>query len=406
MKLMNIKRWILTGAILHDKRIAVTLWFGLSFILVCIDYVHHSINNNYVIFKYVYIHTVQQVNLFLEYPAQYSDVNLYGPVFSLVIAPFSILPDQLGIFCWVMFNAGILFYAIRQLPVAPKWQYAILILSSHEMMNCSSYTQSNALIAACIILGFVLIQAEKEIWALLFIMLATMIKLYGIVGFAFFFFSNHKWKFAGWAFFWTIVFFILPMFISSRDFIIQSYYDWFDALQFKAVKNINPFIHNDFQDISVMGMIRRIFGIYSLKNYIITLPAVLLFLTQYLQWEYFKDLRFRLYMLCLVLLMTVIFTTSAESPTYIIAFPAVCIWFVMQPSGKWVNTVFIFALLLTSFSYSDLFTPFLREKIIRPYSLKALPCFVLWLIILIQLWRKQFLKINLPLPNPNTPAFS
>ncbi|MFX6023296.1 hypothetical protein ABTF26_19890, partial [Acinetobacter baumannii] len=89
-----------------------------------------------------------------------------------------------------------------------------------------------------------------------------------------------------------------------------------------------------------------IFGIANFKNYLITVPAVILFLTQYMQWKFFVDVRFRLYLLCLVLIMTVIFTTSAESPTYIIAFPSVCIWYFLQEHKKWVNSVFIFALLL------------------------------------------------------------
>ena len=184
-------------------------------------------------------------------------------------------------------------------------------------------------------------------------MLATFVKLYGIVGFAFFFFSKNKLKFILWAFIWTVLFFVAPMLISTPAFIIQSYVDWFNELVYKAAKNVRLDINNDYQDI-----------------------------------------RFRMYLLCLVLIMTVIYTTSAESPTYIIAFPAVCIWFVMQPNTKWVNIVFIFALLLTSFSYSDLFTPYVRDHIIRPYSLKALPCFIVWIIIIVQMWQKQFLQVD------------
>ncbi|MDE3145190.1 MAG: hypothetical protein KGL19_13615, partial [Bacteroidota bacterium] len=125
-----------------------------------------------------------------------------------------------------------------------------------------------------------------------------------------------------------------------------------------------------------------------------TIPAVTIFGLQYLRYQYFSDTRFRLYLLASVLITTVIYTTSAESPTYIIAFPAVCIWYVLQQKTKWVNAIFIFALLLTSFSYSDLFTPWLRENIIRPYALKALPGFFLWIIIARQIFTKQFLTVS------------
>ncbi len=388
----KIKQWFGSGAFLFDKVLANVLWFGLSFIAILLDFLHNKINN-YIIFKHVYIHSIQQINLYLEYPQQYADVNLYGPVFALVIAPFALLPNTIAIILWGMFNTAILYIAIKKLPIASKWQNAILILCSHEMMNAASWLQSNALIAACIILGFDFINKRKEIWALFFIMLATFIKIYGIVGFAFFFFSKDKLKFIGWTIVWSVVFFVLPMIISSSHFVIQSYSDWLHALQYKAAKNVNPNDTNDYQDICVMGMIRRIFNVPYFKNYYVTVPAVILFGLQYLRFNYFSDVRYRLYLLCSVLITTVIFTTSAESPTYIIAFPAMCIWYVLQEHTKKVNARFIFTLLLTSFSYSDLFTPWLRENIVRPYALKALPGFILWLIILKQIYSKQFLTI-------------
>ncbi|MEO6949113.1 MAG: hypothetical protein ABI123_05750, partial [Ginsengibacter sp.] len=141
--------------------------------------------------------------------------------------------------------------------------------------------------------------------------------------------------------------------------------------------------------------IRRIFKVYSLNDYIVLVPAILLFAAQYVRINYFKDLRYRLYLLCSVLLFTVIFSNGAESPTYIIAFPAVCLWYMLQPPSKFINGVFIFAFLLTGFGYSDIFTPYVREHIVRPYSLKALPCFVVWLIIVFQIYSKQFLKVDL-----------
>ena len=389
---INLKTLFLSGEFLWNKKLAVSLWFGLSLIALLVDYKNHTFNN-YIIFKHVYLHTREQRNLYLFYPLEYNDVNLYGPVFSWIIAPFSIFPDRFAMILWGLFNAGVLYLAIRRLPVLPKWQNAILILCSNEMMNTASWLQSNALIAACIIFGFYFINRGKEVWALLFIMLAAFIKLYGIVGFAFFFFSKNRWKFIGWTIFWSVFFFLIPMVFSSGKFIVHSYSDWFNALKSKAVKNVNPNDDNDYQDICVMGMIRRIFHLPFLKNYYVTIPAIVLFGLQYLQFKYFSDIRFRLYLLCSVLITTVIFTTSAESPTYIIAFPAVCLWYVLQEHTRKVNAFFIFALLLTSFSYSDIFTPWVRDHLVRPYSIKALPGFMLWMILWIQITTKQFLKI-------------
>ncbi|RYZ19106.1 MAG: DUF2029 domain-containing protein, partial [Chitinophagaceae bacterium] len=265
-----------------------------------------------------------------------------------------------------------------------------------ELMNASSWLQINALVCACILLGFSYIHEAKEGRALFFILLATFIKVYGIVGFAFFFFSRRKGAFIGWAALWSVVFFFAPLLLTPLSFLLQCYTDWAAALQVKAAKNVNLGIDNLYQDISMMGMIRRIFGFRELKDLWVLGPAALLFLSQYAPLRHWADLRYRLYLLCSVLLFTVIFSSGAESPTYIIALPAICIWYLLQPKGKWVTAYFVFALFLTTFSYSDLFTPWLRTHVLRPYSLKALPSTITWFVILVQIHRKQFLKARIP----------
>ena len=78
--------------------------------------------NNYKIFKNVYFHSIEKLPLYNEYPLEYFDHNHYGPVFSLLIATFAILPDYLGIPFWGLFNAGILAWAITQLPLQISMQ--------------------------------------------------------------------------------------------------------------------------------------------------------------------------------------------------------------------------------------------------------------------------------------------
>lgn len=387
------RNWLLSGEFLFNRKLAIGLWFGLSLLAVIPEIIGHRINN-YLIYKYVYFHTLEKVNLYLEYHAVHEDTNHYGPFFSLIIAPFTALPDWLGVFLWVMGGCAFLYYAIRKLPISAKYQNAILILSAHEMMTAASWLQVNPFIAGCIILGFAFINEGKEGRALFFILIATFIKIYGIVGFAFFFFSRNKGRFILWTAIWSALFFVAPMILAPPSFILQCYKDWYESLQFKANKNAASKT-DDLQDISVMGMIRRIFGLPGFRDIYVVPLAAIAFLSQYIRYKYFNDLRFRLYILCSVLIFTVIFSNGSENPTYIIAFPAVCIWYIIQPRTKWANAILIFALILTSFSYSDIFTSYVREKLVRPYSLKALPCFVTWLIILVQVYKKQFLKAEL-----------
>lgn len=384
-----------SGNFLFNHKLALVLWFGLPIGDLTYSLIFHPKINNFLVFKSVFYHAIQAKNLYVPYPLEHGDVNLYGPVFSIVIAPFALLPTYAGLFFWVLFNTGILYFAILKLPVQHSWKTAILILSSNEMLNNSSWLQSNPFIAACIILGFVFSREQKNAPALFFILLASFIKLYGIVCLVFFVFNNRKLSFLAWGIFWSLLFFVLPFIIANPAFIVQSYFDWYHAIIQKDLKNINPAIQNDFQDISVMGMIRRIFHWPAFKTIWVLVPAAILFLFQFWFKQQLQDLRFQLYTLCLAGIGVVIFSTSSESPTYLIAFPLVCLWFLMQESSRFTNIIFVFALLLTSFSYSDLLTPYFRTYVARPYALKALPCCFIWCLTLYQVYTKKYLTLNL-----------
>jgi hypothetical protein len=115
-------------------------------------------------------------------------------------------------------------------------------------------------------------------------------------------------------------------------------------------------------------------------------------MSQYLQYKYFGDARYRLYLLCSVLISVVLFSTGSESATYIIAIPGMILWYLLQPKTRLLSVFFALAFLFTSFTYSDIFTPWARAHLSKPYSLKAFFPFVIWVIILIQIHTRQFLK--------------
>ena len=167
------------------------------------------------------------------------------------------------------------------------------------------------------------------------------------------------------------------MLISSPEFILNSYKEW--AFRLVEKNNENAGL-DSMQDISVMGMFRRIFHAPELSNLLFLIPGLALFGLPYLRLKLYSNENFRLLLLASVLIFTVIFSSGSESPTYIIAFVGVAIWFVLQerPFSKLTWFLFIFAMILTSFSPSDIVPRFLRETYIRPYALKALPCVLIW----------------------------
>jgi hypothetical protein len=373
---------------LFTNRIFVTvIWFGLSFFAILKQVLHGHINN-YYIYKYTFVNLVHKVNLYAPQPKYFLDTNHYGPLFALFIAPFTLLPDGLGAILWVMLNAWVLYRAILLLPLTALQRNAVLLICAHELMTASFNVQFNPMMAGFVALSYIFIKNKHDFWAALIIVAGTYIKLYGIVGLAFFFFSEHRIRFILSLIFWGIVLFILPMPFSSPSFIMQSYYDWYASLVEKNALNAT----STMQDISVMGMIRRIFHYPQLSNLLVMVPALALFGASYLNIKSYKQVSYQLLILASTLIFTVIFSTGSESPTYIIAFVGVAVWFMNleRTVSKLEIGLLVFALIITSLSPSDLFPKFINREYIKPYALKALPCFIIWLKIIHETLTRKF----------------
>src|SRR5665647_377658 len=204
----------------------------------------------------------------------------------------------------------------------------------------------------------------------------------------FIFFSENKIKFILSFLFWLVILFALPMLISSPLFIVQSYFDWYHTLV--AKDNANTF--SAMQNISVMGMLRHIFKTEHLNGVIIFIAAWF-YLLPLLRFGQFKNTAFQLSYLSLALIGVVIFSSSAESPTYIIAVAGVGIWFILQNQKLWmVTALLIFTLVVTSLSSTDLFPRYFKLNYIQPFAVKALPCFFVWIVLVFQLLKKNFNK--------------
>ncbi|WP_165041175.1 glycosyltransferase family 87 protein [Dysgonomonas sp. ZJ709] len=368
--------------IFSDKRFVFSIWILVA-LFAGLKHALNGVNNNYLIFKYVFYNTLDQVNLYAGYADKYFDVNHYGPIFSLVIAPFALLPDSIGTILWEVCIAITLLIAIYKLPIIWKGKVIIYWIALHELYVNATNSNTNTLIAALIIGTFICIKSQKEFWAACFITLGLFIKLYGVVGLAFFFFSKNKIKLIGYLFLWSFIFFVLPMLISSPQFVVQSYIDWYNELIVKNDSNTISLMQN----ISVIGMIRKIGGLYEISTLVIILPAMFLFALQYIQVRAYSNPVYQFGILASTLMFVVLFSSGSETCTYIIAITGAVLWFLIQkkPYSKYVMSLFIITIIITICAGSDIAPAFIRSDIIRPYALKALPYFIVWLTLIYQL---------------------
>ena len=132
------------------------VWFALALIALVSEIARglHSIDN-YLIFRGVFYHVWEQKNLFVYYPSEYVSFNNYGPAFSLIIAPFAILPVYVGCFLWGIANAVSLFIAIRMLPIKHIYQIIIFWIVCLEMMTSLHSMQFNPMLTAFFLFAFI-----------------------------------------------------------------------------------------------------------------------------------------------------------------------------------------------------------------------------------------------------------
>lgn len=344
--------------------------------------------NNYLIFKNVLFNTLQEKNLYAQYPDFYFDKNHYGILFSVFIAPFAIMPDWAGIVLWNIANTLVLLYAVKYLPFSSQYKAFFAWLCLQEFITASVSLQFNVALTGLLILSATYIYKQKEVQSALAIAIGFFIKIYGIVGLSSFFFIRNKTKFILALGAFSILFFIIPMLYSSPHFGIQAYIDWFVELKDKNGTNQ---VLDSYQDISLMGFVRRILHNADISNMTFMMVGLPLFALPYLRIQQYKSIAFRLLILSSTLLFTVLFSSGSESPTYIIAVAGVMIWFLIQKKKKPLDiALLVFVLVLTSFSNSDLFPKFIKENYIFKYSLKSLPCSIVWFRIIFELMTKNF----------------
>jgi hypothetical protein len=375
--------------------LAYIVWFLLAAIAVLSE-ISRGVESidNYLLFRGVFYHVLEQKNLFIFYPDEYVSFNNYGPAFSIIIAPFAVLPLYVGCFFWALVNAAVLFIAIRMLPVSRNNQVFILWLVCLELMTATHSVQSNPFLTASFIFAFVYTQRGKEAIATLFIAIAILTKIYGVAGLIFFFFSPNKKSFILYLLVWLAVLFFLPMLYSSYDYILQTYQDWYHQIIMRNQQNIDGSLQNGMQDISVQGMIRRIFRYYRFPDFILLVMVAMLYFIPLTRRKQFNAPAFRLYYLGITLISIVIFSTAAESPTFVIAVTGCGIWLVFRqrPFRAGALTLLLLLFFLTILSPTDIVPLYIREHVIRAYSLKALAPFLVWCWMIYELWRKDFTK--------------
>ena len=375
---------------LSDYRTTFVLWLMLGVVSGIIK--AHRGYNNFLIYKYVFWNTLEQNDLYLHYPEKFNDLNHYGPFFSLVIAPYALMPEWLGVILWNVSLAMLLYVAVRTSRFS---RYEILFMlwyAAHDLLTCLFMTQFNIAVAALILFSFTMTEQKKDFWAAFFICAGVFVKLLGIVGLAFFFFSRNKTKFILSLCFWSIVMFVLPMLISSPEYVCDQYASWYHALESKNMTNSGS--RTTMNNISLIGMVRRIFIDYNYSDLLVIIPGLAIVATGYFRIKQWTSPTFRKMVLAQMMLITILFSTGTENSSYVIAYVAIAIWYASVPWKRSNLDLFllVYAFVFGSLLPTDLFPKSLQTSLIRPYALRALPVTLIWLKLSWEMIRTNYIE--------------
>lgn len=326
---------------------------------------------NYLIFKNSFYNLINGRDLYSLYPEWKIDLFKYSPTFSVLFSPFYLLPDYIGLVLWNLLNALCLFFAVKSISIDRNNKAFILWFILIELITSMQNFQSNALTASLMIFVFVFLEKQKYTHAGIAAASGLFIKIFGVLGAILWFMYKGKLKFFASTVIFAVILFLLPLIFVTPLQLIDIYKSWFSLFSSDDSHELNH---------SVMSVIHNWFGIEVNKIWIQALGFVLMSIPLF-QWKHFQDIQYRLLFLCSILIWSVIFNHKAESPTYIIALSGAAIWFFISRKKPLEVFMIIFLFLVTSLSPTDLFPKEIRDNYIVPFSLKALPCILIWIKI-------------------------
>lgn len=331
--------------------------------------------NNFTIFRASYRNLVDGVNLYVPHRDRYIDLYKYSPTFALLMGPFQLIPRAVGAVIWNVLNVWAICWGVTRLDMGRRAQSFVLLFLFFELLTSLSNAQSNGIVTGLMIGAFAAFERRSSSAAALLICLGAAIKPFaGVVGLLLPLYGG-KGRFLVTGAVAALVLGLSPAIVTGVPGLLSTYRDWWTLLGNDKAHGAN---------YSLMTLVERGLGLRISDRYYLAF-GLLLMIAPLLRKSRWIDPKFRLTTLAGMLIWVVIFNHKAESPTYVIAVAGAGLWAVAERSS-WLRTLLLsFVFLLTELAATDLFPKSWRMAYIQPYSLKALPCVVLWFYVTFRL---------------------
>lgn len=263
----------------------------------------------------------------------------------------------------------VLFMAVERL-LPPRQAMLALALLLLEVMRAMQNAQSNALMAALIVLTFVALERGRGWRAAAAVGLGACVKIFPLAALTFAVPRRLAIRTGLATVLVGALLITLPLLLTSPGELAAQYRSW-QAIE--ASETVERWF-------SAMELVHRVTGA-SLPNWIVQFSGVIVLLLPLgLRRDRWDEPRFRLLYLCSVLLFSVLFNHQAERAAYIIGFVGATIWFVTEPRAAWRTTLYGVTFVTISIMSTLVPGAWLRTPAMMTYRL-ALPSLAIWLVI-------------------------
>jgi hypothetical protein len=361
---------------LAAKQKNLIVLYLVAWVLIALKVAFLDSYDNYLCFKFSHTHLLHNLDLYLMYPQEYHTEYNYSPFFSFFMGLFAYLPDWLGILCWNLFNTIPLLYAIHKMPLSTVQKNYIYLFCLIEFITAAENVQTNATVTALILLVFINQQKGNTTLSSFFFVFGAFFKIYVLTAGVFFLIYPKRGHFIWKSLLWGCLFFLMPLTVISWDQLLFLHRSWFERLQAQAIRDA----------LSLLGIVNKHISA-AIKQEWIMLGGTLTVLAVLFKKALYSDLGIQLRYTACILLFTVAFNPGVESPSYIIAVAGSAIWYVLAPRKNWEKIVMALVFIFTCLSPTEIFPRSIREDFMKPYHIKAIPIVILWVIVVVELFR-------------------
>lgn len=368
----------------HSRR-NINILYLIIAVLVSLKIYFLETWDNYDCFSASFDHLRNYLDLYQPYPLEYQTLFVYSPSFAVLMGLYNFFPDGIGILLWNLTHTITFIIAIHLLPIEEKKKVFLLWFCLVEFITAAENVQTNASVAALIMLVFIFQQKKKTNWSSLFFAAGIFFKIYVLTSGVFFLCFKKRFSFAIKVLAWSLVFFALPLLFISSDQLFFLYGSWLERLQKQSARH----------SLSLLGVI-DLLQIKNLQQVYVIIAGVISMLAVLLKKEVYQNLQFQLLYLGALLMFTIIFNPGVESPTYIIAVPGVALWYLFGPKKKWRTFLLIGVFVFTCLSPTEIFPRFIRDQVFNPLHVKTIPVIIAWFVCIFELltWKPVYQQAN------------